>query len=753
MTQSYAHSGHNDDRSDWQRLDDHLSRTAALAAERAAPLGLAQSAGLAAELHDFGKNDPAFDRVLQGKPDRVDHSTAGGKLLCDRANGNTMIAAQILAHAILGHHAGLPDTTGGAAALSARLHGFADRIPPAVTAAARLDLLPAARELVAKCRQGQAPFDLSLAGRMVFSCLVDADYRDTEAFYDALDRRSRDRDWPALAAILPDLRHAFDRHMAGFAADGDLNRLRAGILSHIRAQAHRAPGLYTLTVPTGGGKTLASMGFALDHAAKHGHRRIIYAIPYTSIIDQTAQTFRNIFGDVVLEHHSAIDSDRPGEVSTISEGRQTLPEQKSKLRLAMEDWAAPIVVTTNVQLFESLFAARPSRCRKLHNIAGSVIILDEAQCLPRPLLLPTLRMIDALAAHYGCTIVLCTATQPAFDSAQLPQGLDLAGRELAPDPQALAQSLRRARIVPGGEMTDAALTEALLAAPQGLVIVNSRKHALALYRAVKTEGLEGALHLTTRQYPAHRRRIIAEVKDRLAQGQPCRLVATSLIEAGVDLDFPKAWRAEAGLDSVIQAAGRVNREGKRPLDASTLTIFTAPDNPAPAEVQNLAKAMHSTAAKFGHDALMATEAIRDWFGEVYWRAGGRLLDKAGIVGGFLAGPRGIDFKYRTAAEAYRMVEDTMVPVIIETNESAEAIRQLDIEQIPSGKIARALQPFTVQVPTRNRERLRQNGRGDFRAERLRGDQFFVLTDKDLYREDFGLWWEGAEELAEGQWLI
>ena len=743
---AYAHSGKCEDRSDWQTLVDHLEQSAEIAADRGSALGLTEAARLAACLHDFGKHDPAFDRVLAGQNERVDHSTAGGYLLTERADRRTAFAARVIAHAILGHHAGLPDTTGSPASLGARLESFRDRTPPEAKSAAIVELDAAARELAAKCRAGAPGFDLSLAGRMMFSCLVDADFRDTEAFYDKLEGRISDRDWPRLSAVLQPMRAAFERRVARFDADAGVNRLRAGILSHVRKQAPRAPGLYTLTVPTGGGKTLASLGFALDHAEIHGHRRIIYAIPYTSIIDQTAAIFKAMFGDlgdVVLEHHSAIDCERPGQ------------EARDKLRLAMEDWAAPLVVTTNVQLFESLFAARPSRCRKLHNIAGSVIVLDEAQCLPRPLLLPTLRMIDALAALYDCTIVLCTATQPAFDSMELKGGLDLAGRELAPDPKALARQLRRARIVAGGAMADDALIEALRDTPQGVVIVNSRKHALSLYRALSDTGLEGAMHLTTRQYPVHRRRIIAEIKARLSTGRPCRLVATSLIEAGVDLDFPKGWRAEAGLDSIVQAAGRVNREGRRPFEDSTLTVFSAPDSPPPAEVWKLAEATQATAARFGPDGLLEPEAIRDWFGEVYWRAGEKKLDKAGILGRFLFSPRSgaLDFAYRSVAEVYRMVEDSMVPVIIDCAESAGSIAQLVVEHIPSGKIARDLQPFTVQIPVRDREALRRNGKGEFRAEPLRGDQFFVLTDRELYHDAFGLWWEGAEELSEAQWSI
>jgi len=572
---------------------------------------------------------------------------------------------------------------------------------------------------------------------------VDADYKDTEAFYDKLEGRKHDRDWPALSDILPDLRARFAAHMAGLPQGGELNPLRRDILAHIRNGAALSPGLFTLTVPTGGGKTLASLGFALDHAAAHGHRRIIYAIPYTSIIDQTAATFSEVFGDkgnLVLEHHSSIDEERPGQ------------QGRDKLRLAMEDWAAPVVVTTNVQLFESLFAARPSRARKLHNIAGSIIILDEAQALPRELLMPVLRMLDTLAVHYGCTIVLCTATQPAFDSAQLKDGgLPLSGRELAPAPQGLARKLRRARIVDGGEMDDPALVAALRDTPQGMVIVNSRKHALELFQAARAEGLEGLIHLTTRQYPAHRRRIIADIRKRLAEGRFCRLIATSLIEAGVDLDFPKGWRAEAGLDSIVQSAGRVNREGKRPVEDSTLTVFHAPEYPPHRQIEHLAEATRVTAGKFGHESLLETDAISHWFNQVYWTRGIARMGQP-MVDAFVCGKTGTNFPYRKTAEKFRMIDSPMVPVIVAVEDAArKEIEKLTIPEIPSGAIARAMQSFTVQVPEQARALLVANGHAHFHAPHLRGDQFCVLETGSLYRPETGLHWEEAGYIGDGVW--
>ena len=743
----FAHSGTPGDQSDWQLLDDHLRQTGELASERANFLGLAQTARLAGEMHDFGKYDPEFSRVLRGENIRVNHSTAGAKQISDRSTPEQRPWAEIPAYAILGHHAGLPDASGNAS-LRRRIDNFDNPIAPDIIDAVSLDLAPVVEELKGKTRVGaSAPFDLSVAGRMLFSCLVDADFRDTEAYYNRLEGRRRDRTWPALPDIVGRLRIAFDETLARFDRNSELNQLRSQILVDIRSQADRPPGLFTLTVPTGGGKTLASMGFALDHAAIHGHRRIIYAIPYTSIIDQTAEIFRDLFGDIVLEHHSAIDVEKPGQ------------ERRDKLRLAMEDWAAPIVVTTNVQLFESLFSARPSRCRKLHNIAGSIIVLDEAQCLPRKLLMPVLRIIETLAAHYGCTILFCTATQPAFDSRLLKQGgLALEGRELAPDPldtspNALSHCLRRARIVMGGEMDDPALIRALRDTPQGLVIVNSRAHALSLFEAAKAEELEGLIHLTTRQYPAHRRRVIAEIRQRLdpANPQPCRLIATSLIEAGVDLNFPKGWRAEAGLDSLVQAAGRVNREGRRPVEDSTLTVFTAPGRPVPTDLKPMIAAMRSTASR--NEDLLSPKAMRDWFEQVYWTAGVERLGQY-MVDKFKLAPAGTDFHYRSMAKEFRMIEDTMLPIIVPGDlDGRKQVMCLEIAGITSGVIARALQPFTVQVPDRDRRKLIKNGHAEFAAPGLRSDQFCVLKTASLYREDSGLRWEDAEHLADEQTIL
>ncbi len=739
MTNFYAHSGTPKKPQDWQLLSEHLEAVATLASSRALRLGLSGAATLAGLFHDLGKYDPTFQRKLWGETNRVDHSTAGAVVLLDRFNGREAIPAQMIAYAILGHHAGLPDfKTSDRSSLTLRQEAYEDRLDPVWTQQLSSPSIDLGGELLALIRKAAKKetvgFDVSVATRMLFSCLVDADFRDTEAYYAALEGNEKNRDWPGLTEVLPQMLAAFDAHTAGLSQNSDpsgINMVRSEILGHVRQKAVMLPGLFTLTVPTGGGKTLASLGFALDHAKLHRHCRIIYAIPFTSIIDQTAAIFRSILGpENVLEHHSAFEGDKDYA------GRD-------KLRLAMEDWAAPVVVTTNVQLFESLFAARPGRARKLHNIAGSVIILDEAQTIPRPLLMPCLRMLDALARVFGCSIVLCTATQPAVDEASLKGGLALAGRELAPDPSRLAIRLKRTQISHGGVMKNESLITALKSVEQGLLVVNSRVHALDLWK--EGNQLEGLFHLSTRQYAAHRRRMLAVIRQRLADGLPCRVISTSLIEAGVDISFPRAWRAEAGLDQMVQVAGRVNRNGEMLPDLGQVTIFTPDGYSTPTEIAGLIGDMARMKADF--EDLQAPEAIQRYFSEVYWRLDGA-LDRHKIVQDFSLNGNQTDFAFRTVAEKFRMIESGMVHVIIPRDlEAVDAVGRLGLAHIPSSTLARALQTHIVTVPPKARDRMLACGKGQFMRPDLRADQFFVLTEKDLYHDETGLHWEDAEYLG------
>ena len=739
----FAHSGSPTNQTDWQLLHEHLSNVAIKTSDRALRFGMSRAGHTAGLFHDLGKYDPAFQRKLNGENNRVDHSTAGAVIMLNQISPNDKIPREMIAYAILGHHAGLPDcNTSDMSSLWRRYENYKDALHPAWQqdiASPTDDLGAELKALIGKGFQAEhLGFDVSVATRMLFSALVDADYRDTEDYYAQFEGH-KDREWPRLAQVLPQMSAAFDTHMAQFAGHSDpkgINQLRADILAHVRRKAAMSPGLFTLTVPTGGGKTLASLGFALDHARVHGHSRIIYAIPFTSIIDQTAAICRGILGTVyVLEHHSAIEDDAKNDRDRKS---------SNKVRLAMEDWAAPVVVTTNVQLFESLFSARPGRARKLHNIAGSVIILDEAQTIPRPLLLPCLRMLDALARLFGCSIVLCTATQPAVGET-LKDGLALAGRELAPDPADLARRLKRVQIGHGGVMDNAALVSALRSVEQGLVVVNSRVHALDLWN--EAIGLEGIYHLSTRQYAAHRRRMLDVIRQRLKGGLPCRVISTSLIEAGVDVSFPQAWRAEAGLDQIVQVAGRVNRNGEMLPALGQVTVFTPDGYAPPAEIKGLIGDM--ARMRDMHEDLQAPEAIAAYFNEVYWRVDAG-LDAKNIVADFTVDhwKNCTDFNFRTVAEKFRMIESGMVPVIIPRDKAAiDALALLGVAQISSGTIARALQTHIVTVPPKARERMRACGKGEFVRPDLRADQFFVLTEPDLYHEETGLHWEDAEYLG------
>lgn len=729
----YAHSLPNDPtESQWHKLADHLQATSDLAAKFAAEFGAHNAARLSGLLHDLGKYSEKFQRRIKGSGEPVDHATAGAievtKLGAKNFDG---VMRQLIAYAIAGHHAGLADFD----ELTRRLDKEIEAIDPQWREDIALVVDRLWPEGIKFAKDGLG-FALGFLGRMLFSCLVDADFKDTEAFYAAHGQHVIDRDWPQLENEITELIIRFDAYMTALAPPSnqasDINKLRSDILSHVRAQANLPKGLFTLTVPTGGGKTLASLGFALDHAKACGLRRIIYAIPFTSIIDQTVAIFREVLGaDYVLEHHSSIDEDKNRE-----------REELSKLRLAMEDWAAPVIVTTNVQLFESLFANRPSKCRKLHNLANSVIILDEAQTLPLKLLRPTLAALNELARNYGCTIVLCTATQPALDKRDFESGLDLEGRELAPAPTELAQKLRRVTFSHRAEMDDDQLVAALREHPQSLVIVNSRKHALNLYRSAVGDGLDGVVHLTTRQYAAHRKQVLAQVRTGLKEGRPCRLIATSLIEAGVDVDFPRVWRAVAGLDQVLQAAGRCNREGNRRVQDSIVTVFKPADHKPPREFEQLISALQRTLSK--HKDLLSPDAIRHYFREVYWQKGSEQLDEKFILGQFgMTGPR-LTFNFRKVAEDYRMIESVMLPVIINDNPAVtEILNRLQSPGASAGKAARELQPYVVQVPHKEREALIANGSVVLHRDDLWGDQFAVLNESRsrLYTPEAGLIWE------------
>lgn len=725
---SYAHSTDRADKADWQPLREHLLAVGEAAAKKGNRFGARELARVTGQLHDLGKYSAEFQRRLEGAPQRVDHSTAGAQVAMARFGA----LGYLLAYAVAGHHAGLPNgrDDGERSSLATRLAAEIPDLDPLWHSEIYLPdgLSEPQGFTMRRDRQG---FQLGFLVRMLFSCLVDADFRDTEAFYARLAGGAVARPEPP---ALQDLRGMLDQHLSGFTADSVVNRERAHILKEVRSKAGYAPGLFSLTVPTGGGKTLASLAFALDHAIAHGMDRVIYVIPFTSIVEQNAAVFRDALGEygeaAVLEHHSAFDDRGRPETSTLD-----------KLRRAKEDWDVPVVVTTAVQFFESLFAARTSRCRKLHNIARSVVILDEAQTLPLKLLRPCVAAMDELALNYRATVVVCTATQPALEQHADPERSFSGGlrdvRELAPDPQRLQGVFRRVRIRPLGALEDGDLAAELLAAEQVLCIVNNRRHARALFEAIRHE--PGAYHLTTAMCAAHRRQRLAAIREQLAAGGPCRLVATSLIEAGVDVDFPRVLRAEAGLDSIIQAAGRCNREGKRPIEESELRVFaTANEDWAPPKaLEQFAQATREVLRH--HDDPSSLEAIEHYFRHLYWQQGDRALDREDLLGRFERG--GLDgMPFEFVEQRFRMIEDGQSTIIIPFDTHArQALRDLEHSEHVGG-IARRLQPYTVQVPRKGFEQLRAVGAiAPVRPDRL-GEQFMLLVNRDLYDDSLGLNW-------------
>lgn len=466
-------------------------------------------------------------------------------------------------------------------------------------------------------------------------------------------------------------------------------------------------------------------------------------------------------GPVQLAFATSVEPVLPLEVS-ITRVAVTNEKDLEKER-TMENWDAPIVVTTAVQFFESLFADRPSRCRKLHNIAGSVVVLDEAQTLPHALLRPCVALLDELARNYRVSPVLCTATQPTLRLDQgFVGGLDQV-RELVDDPPALYARLRRVQVRHVGTLDDAALTDHLRQREQVLCIVNNRRHARHLFDAIADR--PGARHLTTLMHARHRSAVLAELREDLKAGRPCRLVATSLIEAGVDVDFPTVLRAEAGLDSIAQAAGRCNREGLRPVEVSQVQVF-APANPdwaPPKELDLFAEVFRGIERTHRND-LLAMAAVADYFAALYRRLGDGRLDREDVLGLL----RDADIKglpLDTLARKFKMIQTTLRPLIVpyapyaegcdkEVPEVADILRQLEhAEHVGVAGAARRLQPWLVQVPEQAYRALWQANAIAPVAQARYGEQFVRLVNPRLYDPRFGLRWDDSPQFLAAEALV
>jgi len=746
----YAHSTGNPDRSDWETLPDHLNAVAHGTGERAAIFGARDCGETTGSCHDIGKAKEAMQAKLRGVKNNEPHGGEGALYRADKANGYGWVGTP-MGYCVAGHHAGLANGEssgeGSLTPLVRRLYD-AEAIPLPDGIVPPPGPLTKPKPVAKKPLKGEDQnlwrhFRRQFFTRMLFSALVDADRLATERFYDEVENRAPEpRGW---VGSLRDLRAALDASLAPFAArTGPINALRGHILKHVRSGAAQTPGLFSLSVPTGGGKTLASLAFALDHAIEHGMRRVIYVIPYTSIVDQTADVFRNALGDdsAILEHHSSFDW----------EGIQNSAESE-RLKLAAENWDRPIIVTTAVQFFESLWSNRASQCRKLHNIANSVIVLDEAQTLPLHLLRPSLAVLNELPRAYGCSAVLCTATQPAVTAeAKFGRAALEKVRELAPEPQKLQTEMKRVTIRDGGTMDNDALRETLGRNDQILMIANSRRHARALFETIAD--MPGAQHLSTSRTPPHRREVLAEIGEGLRAGaeNPVRLVATSMVEAGVDLDFPTVYRAIAGLDSLAQAAGRCNREG-RLSNAETVVFRPADKKDTPGSFESLVQVTEEVLEKFADDPL-SLDAIGHYFSQLYQdRSDGTDkndgLDKNGILSGMRCIKSEMGYKFQDWAQHFRMIDTSDLPVVITSGPyGVPPDLRTALEHTPhAGTIARKLQPYQVSVPRNVRCKMLAEGAASYWRETDFGQQFVGLDNPDLYHPHAGLRWEDVSNLG------
>ncbi|MBL7213302.1 MAG: CRISPR-associated helicase Cas3' [Desulfobacteraceae bacterium] len=682
----------------------------------AEPLGAGDWGNLAGLWHDIGKYSSEFqqklgiqhgsDAHIETRPGRIDHSTAGAQnafnLLKDKG--------KLLAYTIAGHHAGLLDGKSNDACLHDRLKKTIpdySSCPEYILNTKSLGDLPFNLNHDRK----RFAFQISLFIRMLYSCLVDADFLDTEMFMDR-ERSLWRKGYPALPELDNKLGSALIK-LAENAPGTPINKHRAAILRNCLDAARFPQGLFSLTVPTGGGKTLSSLAFAMKHALKYNLKRIIYVIPYTSIIEQNAAVFREILGnDAVLEHHSNFEPD----------------EEDHRSRLASENWDAPIIVTTNVQFFESLYRSRSSRCRKLHNIANSVVILDEAQMLPVPLLKPCLEVLRELTVTYKTSIVLCTATQPALSTTEtFKNGLE-GVHEIVFDPGKLYAEFKRVQVRKLPVISDDGLVIRLCKYEQALCIVNTRGHARKIFERIRDE-TEGCYHLSALMCPEHRTTTLNKIRSALLDGRSCRVISTQLIEAGVDIDFPVVFRSVAGIDSIAQAAGRCNREGKL-VEGGQFFVFSPEEGFPPGHFRQAAQTAEGVMRH--HDDLLSQEAVSEYFRALYWMRGEN-LDEYRILDDLAEDAINGNFPFRVVDKKFKIIKDGAVSIIIPWNKEAEKIISgLRYSEHPA-LFARKAQRFTVEVYPKVLGRLEYAGS----VERLH-DQYCVLINMDIYRDDLGL---------------
>lgn len=711
-----------------QRLKDHLEDVAGLSARFAKAFDAEKLGEIAGRYHDIGKYSDAFQAYLLGERNSGgDHSTAGAQILFQTRQP----VLCLLAEAIAGHHGGMPDfgTTMDDAGGTSFLSRMRKDLPFSGNWRKEEPVPPSPECQLPLFKPPVDFYRIQFFTRMMFSCLVDADFLDTEAFYQSClpeaKQTAGDRYRHGFDSLVL-LKDNFDEMLKTqfFNINGEryheiINVHRREILREcLREGDEGTERLYRMTVPTGGGKTIASLGFALHRAARAGSKiqRIIYVIPYTSIIEQNARVFQCFLGkkNVVVHYANAAYDD--------------VNEDGRRQRLATENWDAPLIVTTNVQFFESLYANRTSKCRKLHNIANSLIIFDEAQMIPLAFLKPCVEAIRTLVEYYGCMVVLCTATQPALEPF-----LGGAIKELCPAPEKQFAFFSRVTFaVRETRYSPQSLADEIGQKKEVLVVVNSKKSARELYEAMPDK--EGVFHLSTNLCAVHRMKLLDEIRERLKKELTCRVISTSLIEAGVDLDFPTVYRELTGLDSILQAAGRCNREGKRAREESIVTIFRFENSRMPTTLQRQGMVAEKILANYA-EKLSSPEAVEAYFKELYGVSGEKMLDQHEILE--LCRTKMLPMK--EIAERFQLIDDESQAVFISYDEEAARILEL-LRTRPDGggrELLRRAGAYTVNVRRDSFERMIAAGK----IAPLWEDSLamYVLVDETLYdKETLGL---------------
>ncbi|SET03583.1 CRISPR-associated helicase/endonuclease Cas3 [Anaerobranca gottschalkii] len=722
----YAHSRKDQPKENWQLLKDHLENTANISSELASKFGARDLGFLVGLLHDIGKYTKEFQSRLQGSKISVDHSTAALKELFNNYP-NIKPIAKMLGFIVSGHHSGLPN--GGSINLEGSLNYRINKDYLLDYSAYKKEInIPQLSEVKLPINYKEAPyFSVYFFIKMLFSCLVDADFLDTESFMEKDKSLSRKN-----STSLEDLHTKLDAYLKKLLSeqkDTEINRYRKLILDTCKNKALKQPGFFTLTVPTGGGKTLSSMAFAMEHAIKNRLDRIIYVIPYTSIIEQNADKYREIFGpENVLEHHCNF---------TIGEENEEFSDAAEKLKLAAENWDIPIIVTTNVQFFESIFSNKSSKSRRLHNLCRSVIILDEAQMIPVKFLKLSLMALYELVRNYNSTVVFCTATQPSIkESDLLPTDIDI--QEIIDDPELLYEKFKRTRIIDLGEIDDITLVNRLKEYSQVLCIVNRKEHAKRLYEHIQGEEKDYVFHLSTYMYPAHRRTVIKEIKERLKKGEKCIVISTQLIEAGVDIDFPVVYRALAGIDSIAQAAGRCNREGERGL--SDVYVFKPMEKHGTPPKELLLNVSMSESVFRNIKNPMSLEGIKTYFTLLY---DVKNIDHKNLLKVIKEYSSKLDYPFSDIAKEYKLIEDNTITIIIPRDETCKMYLSLLKSSYPNRDIIRKLQPYMVNVYEYDLKKLLESGGVKYIAE-LKN---YVLTDiNHFYDEKLGIVIDTEEKL-------